>query len=140
MFGGALLVYRAIFTFTVVARVHEQPVVTAAGGVEGGNHAADQGIGERAEPVVRSAGHESRVVVEGQVVVHEATDSGHHRMQARVLGQDPREIDAIERIALVVLARHIESWMIDKLLDFKRVFGPRLDESAADLRSSPPPQ
>ena len=36
--------------------------------------------------------------------------------------------------------KEIESWMIDKLLDFKRVFGPRLDELAADLRSSPPPR
>ncbi len=28
--------------------------------------------------------------------------------------------------------KEIEDWMIDKLLDFKRVFGPRLDELATD--------
>ena len=28
--------------------------------------------------------------------------------------------------------KEIEDWMIDKLLDFKRVFGPRLDELAPD--------
>ena len=33
----------------------------------------------------------------------------------------------------------IANWMIDKLLAFKRVFGPKLDELATDLRSSSPP-
>ena len=32
--------------------------------------------------------------------------------------------------------KEIESWMIVKLLDFKRAFGPRLDELATDLRYS----
>ena len=36
--------------------------------------------------------------------------------------------------------KEIEDWMIDKLLDFKRVFGPRLDELAIDHRPSPGPQ
>ena len=54
---------------------------------------------ERAELVVRSAGHEPRVAVAGQVVVHEATDFGHRRLQVRVLGQHSWEIDAIEQLA-----------------------------------------
>ena len=36
--------------------------------------------------------------------------------------------------------KEIEDWMIDKLLDFKGVFDPRLDELATDHRSSPAPQ
>ena len=36
--------------------------------------------------------------------------------------------------------KEIEDWMIDKQLDFKRIFGPRLDELATDHRPSPAPQ
>ena len=36
--------------------------------------------------------------------------------------------------------KEIENWMIDRLLNFKRVFGPRLDELATDRPSSSPPQ